>query len=130
MAKWLSNRFREIRDICRDVGIKFLLGFSQKGMTMLKGRTEDTILFNIEVLKLPSMESRNKDLLKYTFSVFDNVFMSTGTSKFSEIRENIENTCKYFPTSVKGYNKKLIFPIVFRLILVNQVEKLTKKLIC
>ena len=59
-------------------------------------------------VKIPSMESRNKDLLKYTFSVFDNVFMSTGTSKFSEIRENLENTCQHFPTSVKGYNKKLI----------------------
>ena len=34
--------------------------------------------------------------------------MSTGTSKFSEIKENLENTCKYFPTSVGGYNKKLI----------------------
>ena len=69
--------------------------------------------FQHRSVKIPSMESRNKDLLKYTFSVFDNVFMSTGTSKFSEIRENIENTCKYFPTSVNGYNKKLILILCF-----------------
>ena len=34
--------------------------------------------------------------------------MSTGTSKFLELKENLENTCQYFPKSVNGYKKKLI----------------------
>ena len=34
--------------------------------------------------------------------------MSTGTSKFSEIKSNLENTCKHFPTAQDYGNKKLI----------------------
>ena len=109
MANGYPTGLREIKDVCRDVGIKFLCtGFSMKGVLVLKRSNNRHNSFSDSSVKLPSMESRNKELLKYTFSIFDNVFMSTGTSKFSEIRENIENTCKYFPTSVKGYNKKLI----------------------
>ena len=109
MANGYPTGLSDIKDVCRDVGIKFLCtGFSMKGVLVLKRSNNRHNSFSDSSVKLPSMESRNKELLKYTFSIFDNVFMSTGTSKFSEIRENIENTCKYFPTSVKGYNKKLI----------------------
>ena len=65
-------------------------------MITLKNSEKRHTSIKTSSVKIPSMESRNKDLLKYTFSVFDNVFMSTGTSKFSEIRENLENTCQYF----------------------------------
>ena len=100
---------KEVRDVCRAVGIKFLCtGFSIQGMSTLMNSDKRHNSFLHKSVKIPSMESRNKDLLKYTFSVFNNVFMSTGTSKFSELKENLENTCQYFPTSVNGYKKKLI----------------------
>ena len=109
MANGYPTGLSDIKDVCRDVGIKFLCtGFSMKGVLVLKRSNNRHNSFSDSSVKLPSMESRNKELLKYTFSIFDNVFMSTGTSKFSEIKENLENTCKYFPTSVGGYNKKLI----------------------
>ena len=79
-----------------------------KGVLALKRSNNRHNSFSDSSVKLPSMESRNKELLKYTFSIFDNVFMSTGTSMFSEIKENLENTCKYFPTSQGGDRKKLI----------------------
>ena len=109
LANGYPTGLNEVRDVCRDVGIKFLCtGFSIKGMTTLMNSDKRHNSFLHKSVKIPSMESRNKDLLKYTFSVFNNVFMSTGTSKFSELKENLENTCQYFPTSVNGYKKKLI----------------------
>ena len=106
--KW-PNGLTEVKDICRDVGMKFLCtGFSIQGMTTLMNSEKRHKSFGTKSVKIPSMESRNKELLKYSFQVVDNVFMSTGTSKFSEIKANLENTCKYFPTSQSGHMKKLI----------------------
>jgi sialic acid synthase SpsE len=97
----------EVKNLCQDVGIKFLCtGFSQRHIQTLKYSNRQT-QFN-SVVKIPSMESRNKELLKYSFQVFDNVFMSTGTSKFSELKANLKHTCQYFPTSQSGHRKKLI----------------------
>jgi len=103
------NGLREVKDVCRDIGMKFLCtGFGMKNMTALRNSEKRHKSFPDRSVKIPSMESRNKELLKYTFSLFNNVFMSTGTSKFSEIKSNLENTCKHFPTG-QGYgNKKLI----------------------
>ena len=109
LANGYPTGLNEVRDVCRDVGIKFLCtGFSIKGMTTLMNSDKRHNSFLHKSVKIPSMESRNKDLLKYTFSVFNNVFMSTGTSKFSELKENLENTCQYFPTSQGGDRKKLV----------------------
>ena len=101
----------DLRMICRDVGIKFLCtGFSMRGVLALKRSNNRHNSFSDSSVKLPSMESRNKELLKYTFSIFDNVFMSTGTSKFSEIKDlykeaislrSILSSFKYFNFTFK-----------------------------
>ena len=80
MANGYPTGLTQIRDVCRDVGIKFLCtGFSIQGMITLMNSDKRHNSFIHKSVKIPSMESRNKDLLKYTFSVFDTVFMSTGT---------------------------------------------------
>jgi sialic acid synthase SpsE len=87
LANGYPTGLNEVRDVCRDVGIKFLCtGFSIKGMTTLMNSDKRHNSFLHKSVKIPSMESRNKDLLK----------------------ENLENTCQYFPKSVNGYKKKLI----------------------
>lgn len=104
--QWPSG-LDDVKNLCQDVGIKFLCtGFSIRHLSVLKLSNRQTRFSS--VVKIPSMESRNKELLKYAFQVFDNVFMSTGTSKFSELKANLEHTCQYFPTSQSGHRKKLI----------------------
>jgi len=109
LSTGFPNGLEQVRDVCRDVGINFLCtGFGMKNMLALKQSENRHKSHPSNCVKIPSMESRNKELLKYTFSLYDNIFMSTGTSKFSEIKANLENTCKHFPDIKDGNNKKLI----------------------
>ena len=62
---------------------------------------------NNELIKIPSMESRNIQLINYCSKNFKHVIISSGTSKFREIL----NSCKKIP------KKNLLFYIVFHLIL-------------
>ena len=50
------------------------------------------ILLELKVkdVKIPSFESRNHDLISFCDDNFDRIFMSTGTSKFDEIKNSIE----------------------------------------
>lgn len=43
------------------------------------------------VVKIPSFESRNKELVHYCANFFDTVIMSTGTSTLEEIKETLVN---------------------------------------
>ena len=71
MANGYPTGLSDIKDVCRDVGIKFLCtGFSMKGVLALKRSNNRHNSFSDSSIKLPSMESRNKELLKYTFSIF------------------------------------------------------------
>ena len=68
MANGYPTGLSNIKDVCRDVGIKFLCtGFSQQGMITLKNSEKRHNSIKTSSVKIPSMESRNKDLLKYTF---------------------------------------------------------------
>lgn len=105
----LTDKLNIVKDICKDVDINFLCtGFSKKHMDILKESDINHDYSNTNSVKIPSMESRNHELLKHSFSLFDTVFMSTGTSEWGEIRENLENTCKDFLTSEDGHKKKLV----------------------
>ena len=74
---------------CNEKEINFLSSvFSIQDAEMLKN-------LNVRDVKIPSFESRNHDLITYCDNNFDRIFMSTGTSKFDEIKQSI----KFFKNS-------------------------------
>ena len=46
---------------------------------------------NCEIVKIPSFESRNHELIGFCDRKFKTIIMSTGTSTFDEINESLEN---------------------------------------
>ncbi len=80
----LSNQDHvKLISYCNERGIKFLSSvFSIDDAKLLKK-------LNIKDVKIPSFESRNTDLISFCDNNFDRIFMSTGTSKLSEIKQSI-----------------------------------------
>jgi len=70
----------ELINYCNEIGIKFLSSvFSIPDAELL-------VKLGCKEVKIPSFESRNIELITYCNDNFDTVFMSTGTSKYSEIK--------------------------------------------
>jgi sialic acid synthase SpsE len=70
----------DLINYCNTIGIKFLSSvFSLADAELL-------VKLGCKEVKIPSFESRNIELIKYCDENFDVVFMSTGTSKYSEIK--------------------------------------------
>jgi len=72
-----------LKSICDWLGIKFMsTAFSiDDAKTILKASSE--------YVKIPSQESRNKELITFCNNAFDNVIMSTGASDLKEIYTSI-----------------------------------------
>ena len=69
---------------CDKKGINFLSSvFSIEDAKML-------LDLNVKDVKIPSFESRNHDLISFCDNNFKRIFISTGTSKFDEIKKSIE----------------------------------------
>ena len=72
----------ELINYCNKIGIKFLSSvFSIPDAELL-------VELGCKEVKIPSFESRNHSLIKYSNNNFDTVFMSTGTSTMNEIKES------------------------------------------
>ena len=74
----------ELINYCNKIGIKFL--------SSVFSINDAILLFQLgcKEVKIPSFESRNHSLIEYCNNDFDTVFMSTGTSKMSEIEESVK----------------------------------------
>ena len=71
----------ELKKYCDEVGIGFMSSvFSIGDAKLLKQAVSDYV-------KIPSMESRNKKLIQYCSSKFENILISTGTSTYAEIKD-------------------------------------------
>lgn len=83
-AELTEDNHIELIKHCQQMKIKFLSSvFSLDDARLL-------VKLNVRDVKIPSFESRNHDLISFCDSQFDTVFMSTGTSKMSEIEESIK----------------------------------------
>ena len=71
-------------DYCKEVGIKFLSSVFSVDDAML------LVSLGVEEVKIPSFECRNEYLIKYCNDHFKTVYMSTGTSKWSELKDSVE----------------------------------------
>jgi N,N'-diacetyllegionaminate synthase len=82
-AELTKENHEELIDYCNQVGIEFLSSvFSVEDAKLLKE-------LNCDSVKIPSFESRNKELITYCNENFNTVFMSTGTSTLEEIEESV-----------------------------------------
>ena len=83
----------DLIDSCKVHNVRFLSSvFSIPDAELL-------VELGVNDVKIPSFESRNKELIEYCCSNFNRVFLSTGTSTVSEIGssiENIDNNCELF----------------------------------
>jgi len=78
-----KERHIELINYCNEVGIKFMSSvFSIKDAELL-------VDLGVSDVKIPSFESRNHTLIQYCDINFKNVFMSTGTSTISEIKDSV-----------------------------------------
>ena len=72
----------ELRDYCRDIEVQFMSSvFSIDDAKLLEQVETD-------IVKIPSMESRNKVLIDFCNNSFDKLIVSTGTSTWNEIKVN------------------------------------------
>ena len=72
----------ELRDYCSDIEVQFMSSvFSIDDAKLLEQVETD-------IVKIPSMESRNKELIDFCNNSFDKLIVSTGTSTWNEIRVN------------------------------------------
>ncbi len=72
-----------LKSFCEDLNIEFLSSaFSVPDAELL-------VEIGCSVVKIPSFESRNKDLIAYCNENFSTIIMSCGTSTFDEIKESV-----------------------------------------
>ena len=83
-AELTKENHIELINYCNLIGITFLSSvFSIQDAQLL-------VELGCKEVKIPSFESRNHELIKYCNDNFKEVFMSTGTSTFSEIKESVK----------------------------------------
>mgnify|MGYP001452136817 FL=1 len=81
-AELTVDRHFRLREYCDQIGISFFSSvFSVEDARILSVVERD-------IVKIPSMESRNKELIDYCGQYFDKVMVSTGTSTLEEIVES------------------------------------------
>ncbi len=75
----------ELKEYCDGIGIRFMSSvFSIEDAKLLKQVVTDYV-------KIPSFESRNRELIHYCLKHFEHLIISTGTSTYDEIRSVIIN---------------------------------------
>ena len=90
-AELSFDKHIELKEYCDEVGIGFMSSvFSIEDAKLLKNVVTDYV-------KIPSFESRNKDLIHYCQNNFDKLLISTGTSSWNEVRESVRHlSCDKF----------------------------------
>ena len=84
------KKYKELREFAdTNSTIFFASVFSKADVDLVKE-------VNTDYIKIPSMESRNEELIQYCAKHFDNIIISTGTSNWNEIRVITQhiNECK------------------------------------
>ena len=81
-AQLSLEQHNESKNYSNDIGIQFISSVFSIADAKLLEQVE------IDMVKIPSMESRNTELIDYCSRKFDTVLISTGTSSWNEIRVN------------------------------------------
>ena len=82
-AELSKEDYTKIYKICKKYKIKFLTSlFNHDDYELINHLRSNTI-------KIPSPENRNNKLLKFVSKKFNNIYLSTGASKVSEIKKSL-----------------------------------------
>ena len=82
-AELSKEDYTKIYKICKKYKIKFLTSlFNHDDYELINHLRSNTI-------KIPSPENRNEKLLKFVSKKFNNIYLSTGASKVSEIKKSL-----------------------------------------
>ena len=82
------DKHLDLKNYCDEVGIRFMSSvFSIEDAKLLKQVVTDYV-------KIPSFESRNRELIHYCLKHFEHLIISTGTSTFDEMRSVVVNIPK------------------------------------
>lgn len=79
-----KNKTEQIYKICKEVGINFLTSIFNSN------EIEYVSKINNNIIKIPSPELRNYDLLAASSHNFKEVILSTGASKISEVKKSVK----------------------------------------
>jgi len=112
-----KNKTEQIYKICQDVGIEFLTSIFNTS------EIEYVSKINNNVIKIPSPELRNNDLLLAAANNFKEIILSTGASKINEVKKSVK--------LIKNNNLTLlhcvsIYPCPDDKLNLNKIEKLKK----
>ena len=79
------DKHLDLKNYCDEIGIGFMSSvFSIEDAKLLKQVVKDYV-------KIPSFESRNRELIHYCLNHFEHLIISTGTSTYDEIRSVVVN---------------------------------------
>ncbi len=99
-AELTKKEHEELIQYCSSININFLSSvFSISDAQLLKD-------VGCDIVKIPSFESRNKELIEYCDKNFDTLILSTGTSTYKEIKDSvkrIKNATLYLMHCVSVY---------------------------
>jgi len=83
-AELKKHHYPILVKICKKHKIKFLTSiFNYKDLELISK-------LNLNTIKIPSPENRNKELLKICSKNFKNIFLSTGAAKITEIKKSFK----------------------------------------
>ena len=82
-AELSLDQHLHLKEYCDTLGIKFFSSVFSLADAELLASVET------EYVKIASFDARNKDLLSHVTTVFDKVFVSTGTCSISEVKESM-----------------------------------------
>lgn len=83
-AELTKEKHIELINYCNNIGIEFLSSaFSVKDAKLLKE-------LGLTSIKIPSFECRNKELINYCNKNFKLIILSTGGTKFKEIKQSVK----------------------------------------
>ena len=97
-AELSKEDYTKIYKICKKYKIKFLTSlFNHDDYELINHLRSNTI-------KIPSPENRNDKLLKFVSKKFNNIYLSTGASKVSEIKKSLNYLKKNKVTVMHVYH--------------------------
>ncbi len=116
-----DEKYLELLEYSKKIGINFFTSIFNTDAAKRVNK------FQKDIIKIPSTESRNKELIKYCNDNFDKVLISTGTSsenELIEIKNNLNKSNYIFLHCVSAYPCD---PKIANLKRINFIKKLSKE---
>ena len=120
-AQLSDEKYKELLEYSNKIGINFFTSIFNKDAAIRINKIQN------DIIKIPSTESRNYDLIDYCNNNFNKVIISTGTSSEEELenlKKNLKNENYIFLHCVSAYPCD---PSIANLKRINIIKKLSKE---